>query len=214
MSTGLRRLVALGILGLGACAALPFYQRPSRLHVPQRSSHGEDAAWCNPDLNLQAPAAPQAAVPAASRVLPPSGVRRPSPPPPVHRQPASGSIPELDFEYPSRLPSLPAAAALPGEPPFAHQPSPPARRHRVVDGDTLQELARKHLGDGQRALEIFEANRDRIHDPDVLPIGVELVIPSDEARGPRHGQAPRGVEGSTPAADADGLVPVLRLPRD
>jgi len=51
------------------------------------------------------------------------------------------------------------------------------RTHRIVDGDTLAELARRYLGDAARANEIFEANRDVLETPDVLPIGRKLRIP-------------------------------------
>ena len=49
--------------------------------------------------------------------------------------------------------------------------------HRIVDGDTLEELARRYLGDSSRGIEIYEANRHLLLGPSVLPIGVELVIP-------------------------------------
>ncbi len=57
---------------------------------------------------------------------------------------------------------------------------PPARaprRHTIHDGDTLESLAQRYLGDGQRAGEILEANRDVLADPQLLPIGVTIVIP-------------------------------------
>jgi nucleoid-associated protein YgaU len=53
------------------------------------------------------------------------------------------------------------------------------RIHRIVDGDTLGLLAQRYLGNTQRQNEIYEANRDRLKDPELLPIGVELRIPSD-----------------------------------
>lgn len=51
------------------------------------------------------------------------------------------------------------------------------RRHRIIDGDTLSRLARKYLGDASRAGEIYDANRDVLTTPAVLPLGVEIVIP-------------------------------------
>lgn len=51
------------------------------------------------------------------------------------------------------------------------------RRHKIVDGDTLQGLAEKYLGDRNRYMEIYEANRDALPSPEVLPIGFEIVIP-------------------------------------
>jgi nucleoid-associated protein YgaU len=53
------------------------------------------------------------------------------------------------------------------------------RVHRIVDGDTLGRLAERYLGSTQRQSEIFDANRDKLRDPDLLPIGVELRIPAD-----------------------------------
>lgn len=56
------------------------------------------------------------------------------------------------------------------------------RRHFVVDGDSLEKLAGRYLDDPQRAGEIYEANREQLASPELLPIGVELVIPD------RHNQ--------------------------
>jgi nucleoid-associated protein YgaU len=50
--------------------------------------------------------------------------------------------------------------------------------HTVVDGDTLVKLAQHYLGSGDRYLELFQYNRDVLNDPDVLPIGAEVRIPS------------------------------------
>jgi nucleoid-associated protein YgaU len=51
-------------------------------------------------------------------------------------------------------------------------------KHRVVDGDDLRRLARRYLNDANRAIEIFHLNRDVLVQPDLLPLGVELQIPS------------------------------------
>jgi nucleoid-associated protein YgaU len=63
---------------------------------------------------------------------------------------------------------------------------PPAketnRTHRIVDGDTLEGLADLYLGSMARANEIFDANRDVLSDPKLLPIGVELKIPPTASR--------------------------------
>ncbi|MDZ4782621.1 MAG: LysM domain-containing protein [Planctomycetia bacterium] len=52
------------------------------------------------------------------------------------------------------------------------------RKHRVMDGDTLASLADRYLGDPARAGEFLKANRALISNPELLPIGVELVIPA------------------------------------
>ena len=53
----------------------------------------------------------------------------------------------------------------------------PPLKHIVRDGDTLISLAEKYLGDPQRYIEIVDANRGRISQSSLLPIGMEIVIP-------------------------------------
>ena len=43
----------------------------------------------------------------------------------------------------------------------------------------LAALALDYLGDARRAEEIFEANRQVLSDPELLPIGAKLRIPRD-----------------------------------
>ncbi len=54
--------------------------------------------------------------------------------------------------------------------------------HIVSDGDTLERLAERYLRDPGRALEIFDLNRDRLTNPHLLLIGVELRIPPHLSR--------------------------------
>lgn len=63
------------------------------------------------------------------------------------------------------------------EPPRTSPPRRTWRRYLVRDGDTLESLAERLLGDAGYAEAIFQANRDRLSRRDLLPIGVELVIP-------------------------------------
>jgi nucleoid-associated protein YgaU len=58
------------------------------------------------------------------------------------------------------------------------------RRHKIADGDTLAGLAERYLGSRDRYLEIFEANRDVLSSPELLPIGVTLKIPPIEGMAP------------------------------
>lgn len=49
--------------------------------------------------------------------------------------------------------------------------------HTVAKGDTLWAIASKHLGNGSRYNEIFEANRPMLSDPDKIYPGQVLRIP-------------------------------------
>ncbi|MGI9427940.1 MAG: LysM peptidoglycan-binding domain-containing protein [Bythopirellula sp.] len=52
-------------------------------------------------------------------------------------------------------------------------------RHVVQNSDTLEKLAKRYLGSEDRALEIFDLNRDVLDNPHLLPIDAELRIPAD-----------------------------------
>jgi nucleoid-associated protein YgaU len=60
--------------------------------------------------------------------------------------------------------------------------TPTERMHIVHEGDSLDSLAKRYLGDEGRALEIFDLNREALENPHVLPLGAELRIPSDSVR--------------------------------
>lgn len=47
----------------------------------------------------------------------------------------------------------------------------------VQSGDTLSKIAKEHYGDPNRYMEIFEANREQLSDPDKIKPGQELIIP-------------------------------------
>ena len=50
----------------------------------------------------------------------------------------------------------------------------------VRPGDTLGTLAAKYLGNALKWKVIYEANRDRLSDPDIVPVGMRLRIPVEE----------------------------------
>lgn len=49
--------------------------------------------------------------------------------------------------------------------------------YTVQPGDTLSRIARNYYGDADQSTRIFEANRDRLDDPDTIQPGQRLVIP-------------------------------------
>jgi|SRR6185436_10322521 len=51
------------------------------------------------------------------------------------------------------------------------------RSYTVKAGDTLSKIAKAHYGDANQYTKIFEANRDKLEDPDKIFPGQVLVIP-------------------------------------
>ncbi len=49
--------------------------------------------------------------------------------------------------------------------------------HIVQPGDTLSKIAKVHLDDAKRYMEIFNANKDILKDPNLIQVGQKLVIP-------------------------------------
>ena len=49
--------------------------------------------------------------------------------------------------------------------------------HTVQPGETLSSIAKRHLGSSAKEKELFEANRDRMNDPDQIFPGQQLLIP-------------------------------------
>jgi nucleoid-associated protein YgaU len=51
------------------------------------------------------------------------------------------------------------------------------RTYTVKPGDSLSKISREFYGDANKYQKIFEANRDKLSDPDKIRAGQELVIP-------------------------------------
>jgi LysM repeat protein len=66
----------------------------------------------------------------------------------------------------------PKAAAAPA----AAAPAP-AQTYTVKAGDTLSQIAKEHLGNANAYMEIFNANRDQLSDPDKIKPGQVLKLP-------------------------------------
>ena len=63
-------------------------------------------------------------------------------------------------------------------------PSAPAatlQTYTVVGGDSLSKIAKKFYGSANKWRTIFEANRDRISNPDMIQIGQVLKIPVESS---------------------------------
>ena len=53
----------------------------------------------------------------------------------------------------------------------------PARTYTVKAGDTLSKIAKELLGDATAYMVIFNANRDQLHEPNMIKPGQVLKIP-------------------------------------
>ena len=56
--------------------------------------------------------------------------------------------------------------------------APAAVTYTVQSGDTLSKIAKAHLGDANAYMKIFDANKDKLSDPDKIQVGQVLTIPS------------------------------------
>ena len=52
-----------------------------------------------------------------------------------------------------------------------------ARTYTVVAGDSLSKIAKRELGDATKWNAIYEANRDKIKNPDLIHPGQVLTLP-------------------------------------
>ncbi len=50
--------------------------------------------------------------------------------------------------------------------------------YTVKSGDSLSKIAKHFYGDGSKWHQIYEANRDKIKNPDLIHPGQELTIPA------------------------------------
>jgi nucleoid-associated protein YgaU len=65
-----------------------------------------------------------------------------------------------------------AAAASAGGP-----SSTAARTYTVQPGDSLSKISKHFYGDANMYMKIFDANKDKLSDPDKVKVGAELLIP-------------------------------------
>jgi len=50
--------------------------------------------------------------------------------------------------------------------------------HKVVSGDTLSKIAKTYYGNANRYMDIFNANKNILTNPDQIKVGQELTIPA------------------------------------
>ncbi|MFH1268719.1 MAG: tail protein X [Planctomycetota bacterium] len=188
MDRGVKVVLASVVLGAGIALAMLFRHPTPQARTAEPPSHdkllvlrqqnGPAADAPTPPDRLTALSGPSSEAPREPqtpdlRASDPASIDSGAPPPRLAR-----SYPDVSDEWtsggdPSRRSGIPRT-----------KPSiESAGTHKIVDGDTLRDLAERYLGDGNRYLEIFEANRDLLPSANVLPIGVELKIPPQQGPG-------------------------------
>jgi len=50
-------------------------------------------------------------------------------------------------------------------------------KYTVTSGDTLSAISKRFLGSANRYMDIFNANKDQLNDPDKIKVGQTLTIP-------------------------------------
>ena len=90
---------------------------------------------------------------------------------------ASPMIPSGTFRATTHRISMKRDLPVPPEPGVNGRSLSGPRTHIIMDGDTLEMLARRYLRDPNRASEIYEHNKDVLTSPDQLLIGAKIVLP-------------------------------------
>jgi LysM repeat protein len=149
------------------------------------------------------------------------GPQIPSPPAGagIRESGAKNLSPAKHAEAPARPPgegaqnTLSAAPATPGVDPMPADPlKEESRLYTVVQGDSLYGISVKVFGTPRHYERIYEANRDRIKDPNTLQIGINLKIPEVS---PKPGSGPSGTTSQVPSpgrTDSTSAPPVDRKP--
>jgi LysM repeat protein len=80
------------------------------------------------------------------------------------------------------------------------------RRYTVQPGDTLTSIAQRFYGDPLKWHRIYQANADRISDPNLIYVGQQLTIPYGASSGtPAAAPAPAQGTSSSPASQSGTL---------
>jgi hypothetical protein len=178
---GYRLLIVAAILAGGACAAWP-YKLPHPSDPPEAPPLRQvvDVPLRRADVLIET-GGPTSDSPAGEALGQASGpyweydapVEKAAGP-----QPEQHLAPDLAAHY----------TPLDGFRPTSWRPAPVAplpkrsrsRQHRLTDGDSLESLAERYLGDRARAGEIYEVNREVLPAADLLPLGKIIRIPPRE----------------------------------
>jgi nucleoid-associated protein YgaU len=85
------------------------------------------------------------------------------------KKPAGDAAPRFDDVRGSSSTTAPSGGAAAA--------SRTSRSYTVVAGDSLSKIAKREYGDASKWPSIFEANRDKIQNPDLIHPGQVLTLP-------------------------------------
>lgn len=202
MSSSRRLVLAAVVLVAAVCAALPFQSRRTQQH--SRRDERSQLRWRESQANLPSPLRAQDMDFAASdrnstvgsqaptdrnestnSVSNVAAIRNESPAPrissayqPLLRRDSSTS----EVKQASVTESFPRTTAQSSTVPANDgnaKPNSKVIRHRIRDGDSLQALAARYLGDPNRHHEIYEKNKHLLPSDEVLPLNllIEIYVP-------------------------------------
>lgn len=89
------------------------------------------------------------------------------------------TVPDWQKEVTADIRVKPGAQQQPSQ--SIPQPTPAKasmKTYTVKSGDTLSEIAKRELGSANKYMDIFNANRDQLNDPDKIKPGQVLKIPA------------------------------------
>jgi nucleoid-associated protein YgaU len=98
---------------------------------------------------------------------------------PAEQTPPPNDILAVPQTEPAQTPAQPVSTAQPLPRSQYADPAPPPqpRVHVVQPKETLYGIARRYYGEGKQWRRIFQANNNRITDPNRIEIGMKLIIP-------------------------------------
>ena len=83
----------------------------------------------------------------------------------------------VDPTYSDLIADIQAPAAAAAAAAGAGQPSSSTRTYIVQPGDSLSKISKNFYGNANMYMIIFDANKDKLSDPNKISAGTELVIP-------------------------------------
>ena len=83
----------------------------------------------------------------------------------------------VDASYSDLIADVQAPAAVAAAVAAASGSTTNARTYTVQPGDNLSKISKQFYGSANEYMKIFEANKDKLSDPDKLRAGIDLVIP-------------------------------------